>query len=444
MTERTEQKSKSDARLRKVFKVALSGGVAKVVNICCSLILVPLALGYLGKSEYGIWIAVSSLIAMLGFMDGGAGNAVINLVSHAYGADKTKLPKIVSTGYIVLSLFALSGLLMFLSAYPFVSWASLLGVEDARTEQLKQVILLVAILFFASMVISLIGKIQRGMQKGNLDNLWIALGSILSLILVYLAIRLDLGLIGFAAAFLIGGLISYAVSNLHYLVFLHPEMVPRVRHYDQTIAKSVVTVGGMFLAVQIAGRVQYFADNVIVSNMLGPAAVTNYAVCMQLFVSTGSIFALGLVPLWPAYREAIASGEVQWVKRTFNHSLKWSLGISVPLAIVMVLAGKKIVELWTGGAVSPGLSLLIGCALWMVCLAGGNALAMLLNAIQLVKAQAIVALVSGFANIFLTVFLIGKMGVEGAAYASVVSYLVCTVIPCYFLVRNFFNKMTDE
>jgi O-antigen/teichoic acid export membrane protein len=62
----------------KTFSVSL---YSKIVGMVVPFAMVPLAVDYLGKEQYGLWVAVSSLIAMLSFADGGVGNALVNMIS---------------------------------------------------------------------------------------------------------------------------------------------------------------------------------------------------------------------------------------------------------------------------------------------------------------------------------------------------------------------------
>lgn len=428
---------RAQERRRKIFKTAWSGLVARIVTIAVSLLMAPLSVHYLGKEQYGLWVAVSSLVGMLGFMDGGAGNAVINMVAHASGTKKDDLAKIVSTAFFSLMALALIGCLLFLSVFPFVPWGKLLGVtESTSLSDLNIVVIIVGLFFFVNMFVTLVGKIQRGLQEGNWDNFWNGVGAVLSLLFVYIAIQKDAGLVGFVIAFLAGSMLSYLASNVHYLFIYRRDLRPQLGKVDGAIAKSLFTVGGLFFVLQITATIQGQADNVIIANMLGPAAVTNYAICMKLFLLVPMLFRLLLTPLWPAYREAFASGDLQWVKRIFLKSLRWALLISIPSAIVLVLLGGKIIELWVGQEVIPSTGLLIGCGIWLVFVTVGGALAVLLNGLQLVKIQLIVTISAGVMNIILSIWLIQKIGVEGAVWGSVISYFVCAIVPYFLLVRK--------
>ena len=111
--------SNSQRRNKKIIKTAWSGLVARILTMGVTLVMVPLSLHYLGKEQYGVWVAVSSMVSMLGFMDGGAGNAVLNMVAHASAENKGDIPKIVATAFFSLMVVATIGFLLFLSVFPF-------------------------------------------------------------------------------------------------------------------------------------------------------------------------------------------------------------------------------------------------------------------------------------------------------------------------------------
>jgi O-antigen/teichoic acid export membrane protein len=203
-------------------------------------------------------------------------------------------------------------------------------------------------------------------------------------------------------------------------------------------------VGGLFFVLQISSAIQSQADNVIIANMLGPSAVTPYAICMQLFLVIPMVMALLWAPIWPAYREALASGDSAWIKKVFLKTIGLALSVSLPASLVLVFLGQDVVRLWVGDKVIPSLWLLIGFGIWQIFLVIGNALAMLLNAVQFIKVQIIVAVSAGVSNVLITIFLINKVGVEGAIWGTVISYFFCALIPYSFLVFRLFLRLRKE
>ena len=113
-------------------RALLTGGtstLARVVQIGTSLITVPLTLKYLGNERFGLWMTISSVLAMAAFADFGVGNGVLNTVAKAFGKDDMEgVRKAVSSGFAVLNTIAALLLLSFFSIYRFVNWANFFHV----------------------------------------------------------------------------------------------------------------------------------------------------------------------------------------------------------------------------------------------------------------------------------------------------------------------------
>ena len=432
---------RTEIRQKKIIKTAWTGLTARIVAMIVSLLMVPLALHYLGKEQYGLWVAISSLVAMMGFMDAGAGNAVLNMVAHESGAYKGNLKKIISTAFFSLSALAIVGGAIFAAIFPFVPWGQLLGLGNSATvDHLDAVVLITGLFFFASMPSTLVGKIQRGLQEGNLDNLSNTVGSLLSLLFVYLVIKNDHGLIWFVIALLAGPMIAYLGSNIYYLFIFRKELRPRIVDVEKKVAKSLFAAGGLFFVLQIASMIQGQADNIIIANMLGPSAVAAYAICIKLFLIPPMLFGLILTPLWPAYREAFASGDMKWAKRIFLKTIRWSLLLSIPSALILIALGRLIIELWVGVDVLPSTALLFGAGVWLIFNAVGGCSAVFLNALEIVKPQIWIAIAASTVNIVMTVTLIPIMGVEGAIYGTLIAYFFCAIIPYFFMIKVILSK----
>jgi O-antigen/teichoic acid export membrane protein len=404
--------------------------------------MIPLTVSYLGHEQYGIWVAVSSLIIMLGFMDGGAGNAVINMVAYASGSQKSELPKIISTAIFSLAAVACVGILLFFAVFPLVPWGKLFGVSNTHAIQdLKWVIIITTVFFFVGIVTTLIAKIQRGFQEGNFDNFWSSVGVLLNLLFVYLAIEAHTTLPILVIASLSGTLLAYLASNVHYFGWHRKDLTPKLSNFDSTKAKELFSVGGLFFVLQIASGIQAQSDNILIANLLGPAAVTSYAVCMKLFMMVPTLSGFLFTPLWPAYREAIANGDMQWVRKIFLKSVRLALLISIPSALVLMLLGSTIIDYWVGPNAIPSISLLVGCGLWLILQTVVLTFAVLLNGLHMIKIQLIFVLCAATANVLCSIWLIQRMGAVGAVWGSVIASIVFIIVPFFFIIKKVLNNL---
>jgi len=436
---------RAESRKNKIMKTLSVGAYSKVVGVVVSFAIVPLAVGYLGTDGYGLWVAVSSLVAMLSFVDGGAGNALVNMVSHATGKNSEQsIKSIVSSGFFVLLIIAGAGGALFYGLSSYVPWAWVFGLgNDVEKFDLQTVVLIVGLAFFLGMPCAVVGNVERGFQEGNIEAFWNAKGRLLTLAFVYVAIQMDLGLIGVAIAFVSGPLVAAVANSCYYFFIKRSNVSPSFSHVKADEVKGVLGIGGLFFVLQITSAIQMQGDNIIIANMLGPSAVSQYAICMQLFMAVPMFMALLWTPLWPAYREALASGDAAWVRRVFVKSLKLALVVGVPSAVMLVVFGKEIIQLWVGDEVVPSTLLLVGCGIWLLLTIVGGAIAMLLNALQLMSLQIWIAASAGIMNILATIFLIGQMGVEGAVFGSIISYIICAVIPCGILIPRLLRNMSS-
>jgi len=427
---------RASSRKNKIIKTLSVGAYSKVIGVAVTFIMVPLALNYLGADGYGLWMAVSSLIAMLSFVDGGAGNALVNMVSHATGIKSSKsLQTIVSTGFFVLLAIAMFGGLLFSILNPFVPWSWVFGLSDSMNAQaLQTLVLIVGIAFFIGMPCSVVGNVQKGFQEGNIEAFWNAKGRILSLVFVYLAIELDAGLLGFAFGFVSGPIVALLLNNFYYFLIKKKEFLPKLSDVRRDEVKLVLSTGGLFFVLQITAAIQSQSDNIIIAKMIGLGAVAEYSVCMQMFLVIPMVMGLLWAPLWPAYREALASGDTVWLKQVFYKSIKLACIVGIPASALLVVFGQEIIRVWVGDAVLPSPLLLAGCGLWVSMLVVGSAMAMLLNGLQVIKIQIMVAVSASILNVCLSIWLISKIGLEGAVYGSVIAYLVCAIIPYYFII----------
>ena len=79
---------------------------------------------YLGNERFGLWMAISSVLAMANFADFGIGNGVLNTVADAFGKnDFDRIRAAISSGFAVLSAVGLLLLALFASSFAWVSWA---------------------------------------------------------------------------------------------------------------------------------------------------------------------------------------------------------------------------------------------------------------------------------------------------------------------------------
>src|SRR5665213_1712460 len=102
----TNAEGKSHERYRRILLTGGSTAIVKVFSAVINLITVPLTVNYLGAERYGLWMAISSVLALMSFADLGLGNGLLNAVSKANGRNNIEEAQtaVSSTFFILLGI----------------------------------------------------------------------------------------------------------------------------------------------------------------------------------------------------------------------------------------------------------------------------------------------------------------------------------------------------
>ena len=428
---------RAQERHRRVALSTLASVAAKSISVGTALISIPLALHYLGTERYGMWMTMSSLVAMLSFADLGIGNGIVNAVATAHGKNNpTAIREYVSSSFFVLTLIALAIMALFVTAYPFTPWYRVFNVmtPQARSDSGPALAALVGC-FALTIPFSIVHRVQMGMQNGFMASLWQCAGSLLGLAGVVTAITLQASLALLVLAFA-GRATCRSDGERHWSSsgIQQPEIAPRPSFVSRQAIRRIAHIGVLFFVLQVVGALAYSSDNVIIAQILGAAAVPQYSVPEKIFSTMSTIFTMILIPIWPAYSEAIAREDHAWVNKTLKRSLLMITSLAMFFSTILVVAGPWLIWAWVGGAIVPSFMLLLGLGLWKVVEAAGNALSVYLNGAHIFGTQIIISSATLVCAVGLKIVLVRHFGVAGAVWATLTAFSVCALIPYSILI----------
>ena len=357
---------RSDERFRRVSLSAGTSAAAKGIALVTTAVSVPLTLGYLGSERFGIWMTLSALIALLGFTDLGIGNSLLNGVAHAAGReDRTLIRANVSSGVAMLLAVSAGFGLLFAAVYRFIPWDRVFNVGSARAlDEAGPAAAALIGCFLVAMPAGAFQQVRLGLQEGYINAIFVAVGNIGGLALVIWAIQMRLGLPWLVLAMAGAPLLATLVNGFT-LLTRSPWLRPTLHDVNFGIARSLLRVGLLFLVLQLAVAVAFTSNSIIIAAMIGPSAVADYAVVSKLFMIPTLLVGFALGPLWPAYREALSRGDVQWVRRTFRRSIRLSLAVAGPVSAALVVLGLPVIAVWVGtSSVQPSFGLVLAIGIW--------------------------------------------------------------------------------
>ncbi len=401
-----------------------SSFVAKIIATLCTVAQVPIALRHLGKEHFGIWVTLTSVLGMMSFTDLGLGFGLQNCMAEAYGKDDPVLTKrIYFTGFCLLTVIATVMTCIGVSIIPMFPWEDFFKIHDAvlRTE-IKPALTLVVCIFCVGLPLTSAQRLASAHQWGWMQNIWLAVGSILSLILIATASLLKFHFLTFLAFATIPpvlvnlGLLGQLLLRLGWLTDGHG-------FFATNYIYRLLTTGIGFLLPQIASTTLNTVPTVVISSVLGAAALTPYNLTQRLLVYLFQIQMLTIAPLWPAYSEAKARNDTAWIRATFQRCLRLAPLFLLPI-ILFAFFGRTVIFLWTRSPSSiPSYPLLWWLSGWTILLMLGQPCAYLLNGLGRLKGQSTYILASCCIALAIMPMFARRFGDYGVPMALVLSYL---------------------
>lgn len=441
--------SPTDERQRRqvnLIQAAVTALFSKGLALLVGFLSVPLTIGYLGVERYGVWVTISTVMTWLMIADFGVGNSLTNLVSAAYASGRTESARAhITAGVVVLSAIALAIGIVGLAAWPWIDLPSRMQLQtpDARVEADRAFVAALAV-FLLGFPLSVVQKILGAYQQGGLANIWLGIGNLASLIGLVLAAAGQASLAWLVVAFSGSQLLVTLVSAIWLFWYHRPELRPSLKALDIGAVRRLGGIGGMFFVIQIAGALIFQTDNIIIASQAGASAVTPYSVAWRLFSYCGIFHLLTVNSLWPAFAEAFARDDQQWVRRAFHWNLRVNLLITVALGLPLVLFGQQFIAWWAGPGAVPPRSLLLWMGIWALISSAMNTVAIILSSSGRIRGQTIYASLTAVTNIALSIAWIGPYGITGVIAATVVAYLLCNVVPATVETVLILRKATPD
>lgn len=437
------EEGRSQERMRRAGLTAIAGMLSKVIAILTTLVTIPLTLNYLGAERYGVWMSISATVTMLSFADLGIGNGLLTSIAKAHGdEDKHLAARYVSSAFFFLMLMAAGLFGIFAVMSPFVAWGTVFNVHDPTVvRSLAPTVTVVVAMFVLNMPLCTVQRTQAGYQEGFQSSLWQCVGSVGTMLAVYLATWQKASLPVLVLCLMGAPLLVLLANWISFFAVQHRWLLPHTKHWDKQIALTLMRTGFLFFVLQISMSLAFASDNVVAAHTLGQDAVTQLAVTARLFSMISLPLAMILQPLWPAYGEAVARGDLDWVKRTLRRSLRLALGVTVLPGLFLALFGNHVLHLWVGSQVVAPQSLLWALGIWTVINGLAAAFSMFLNGIGEVRLQVVVALIFGFGALAGKLLLAPVWGMAGIIWASVIVGAFVIILPYSLLVPKLVPRL---
>jgi len=422
-------KQSGERSKKSVVNIILSFG-AKGISILTQLLIVPMTINYVNPTQYGIWLTLSSIIAWIGFFDLGFGNGMRNKVAEAKAKGDIELAKrYVSTTYfaigaIVAVLFVAVELINL-----FLSWSSILKVDELYNEELRKVFAILTAFFCLSMVVKLFKTLLIADQKPGVASWVDVFGQLISLGIIYLLTKFSEGSLLRLATFYSGipALTVLFISAIAYRFTPYRQYAPQYRFVKKELIKDIMNIGIQFFIIYVCMLVIFQVINIVISRELGPESVTEYNIAYKYFNIAYSVIVIVLSPFWSAFTDAYHKKDFVWMRKAKSMLEKIWL-CEVVVMILMVVIAPWFYKVWIGESVKIATVVSIGMSVYIVVQSLGTVYMQLINGIGTIRIQLIVYLIFALISWPLMMYSCRAFGLVGILISPTLVYIVQSIL----------------
>jgi O-antigen/teichoic acid export membrane protein len=394
-------------RNRRIVASAGFGVFQRVVQVACSLLLLPIVLRALGPARFGVWGAAASLAWLGGWVDIGMGSALVTLVARALARNEPSEARIHVTGALTIG-SCLSGLLLGTAA---IVWAFV----PLRGNSAAYMIAFVGLAL--NIPLNSANNVWMALQKGYVAGFWELVQTLLTTVTLISATAFTVDVRVFVALVYAGFVASNFCSLIH-LFALHPELRPRGRFESLSAMREVGTSGILYFTLAFTGGLSFMLDNVLALQLLGSEASAQMTIAMRICMTVVGLLVVLSQPLWPAFIDAVHTADRAWIRRSLVRSTALLVGATAAGGCVLILYGKPLLRLWLHTDLGIGEALLLAIVAWMLAQAAIRVSSLLLNGLSLIRFQIVVTTVATTIAFVMKFTLASRFGVSAILWGT--------------------------
>ena len=394
----------------------------RVVQLTCTAFLMRTVLGELGSEKFGLWGVITSLTAMVSFLDLGIYSAVVTIVARAMAQGRPDDARRYLKGSAVI--LASIGAAGFVVGTPFV-------FMRAESADVPAFLLSLAMLG-ANLPLGMSGSIFIGLQRGGITAVWDGTQAVAVLAATSLAVHTS-DSVAMAVLGTIAGSFITTVGRATHLFLAHPEVRPHRAPADFAQIRRVASDGSLFLLASLVGGMSYMLDGALTLSWLGVAAAAQMTVAHRIAIAANTILGVMTTPLWPAFTDAATRGDRRWISRTLVRMTLLLTAAAIAGSTIIVAGGEPALRWFLRQDLGFGASVLWAIFAWEVILAVPRVANLYLNAVSALRFQIVVFAVSTSLSFVVKYMLAKPLGIAGILLGTPAACLL-VVWPSFFVM----------
>lgn len=403
---------------------AVTGAAAKTLALLAQVAAVAIAVRSLGGDGFALYVVIASLVSWISLAGlGVAPGLTLGIARAAALGDRVEEAR----------LFVVALLLMVGIATMLVATAVLLGESGIVERQMvgwlgsasgdaSTALLCMVVLIATQLVVMVPEAAQLGLQTQYVTNVWVGIGSAAAVVGMLTVGRGVTSVAGFLIVSQGPQVAARAVNGVLFALrrtFLLRPSGLRFREHGRLIISSGIAFAGF----SVASYAEFQVGLLILAASGSVASVALGGVIFRGVTLEVAVLGLVTTPTWPAIANAVARGDLRWVRRVYRMLALGGLTYSSIVAVIILVGLEPLIGLWTGTRPPDDFAVRVLLATFVVVNGWAHVNAMTLVGLGALRFTSIVLIAEAALVVALQAVFVPREGVAGYVGALAVGAL---------------------
>jgi O-antigen/teichoic acid export membrane protein len=388
-------------------------------NLLVMFFMSPFVVKALGDVEYGVWTLMISLTGYLGLVELGTRAGIGRYINYYLGKqDIQSVNAIISTGLAILA-----GVGVVLGVTSAVIALSMHLIFPKIPVELLHTARSVSFLIAANLWVAFLSvpfkQVLQAFERFEISNgvdLLVLVVRSTGTVVVLLAGH---GLVALAEVQLVSSVLGLiGVYWTAHRVF--PNLRVRISLVSWYRFRELFGFSVWAFAGDVAWKLLYSADNIVIAILLGPKWVTYYSVGGILLIRARELVSQAISIFVPQMLKDCACNDWPALRIAFRRGSNLSMAVGILVFVGMIAFGREFLILWMGPEFDISYTILLILAVSSLPAVAFSVCGAIYEGLNRVRLSAILTLLQGLANLGLTLLFVLSfdMGIKGVAWGT--------------------------
>ncbi|MDL2222559.1 MATE family efflux transporter [Bacteroidales bacterium OttesenSCG-928-M11] len=403
--------------------IVASFGV-KGITILITLVMTPMTIDYLDRERYGIFVALTSMVAWLSLFDIGFGNGLRNCFAEAKARGEMNLAKsYVSSTYAIVLLLWIVIFSLFAVLNSYLDWPSILKVSPEYSKEITDLMWISVSAFGFIFVLRLLSSIVTADQRPAIASFIDMIGQLITLIGVFLLVKTtDASLVRIGIVIGFSPVLVYIIASVFLFNRNYKAFKPSIKCVDFKLAGNMMNLGVKFFIATVASFMISHILSFLIIRVSGPEQAANYDTAYKIFSVTLNAMAIVIIPYWTSFTDAYVLKDYTWMKNSMKR-LYQMFALFVAFQALILLFSGFIYNLWIGDRLEISFYLSLSVFVYVLVLCWNNINIYPINGIGKVQLQLYSSLCEVLLLFPLAYFMSKHLGTIGIVLTPVIIYI---------------------